>query len=132
MITKYIRHLTILLLFAMQSYVIAARSSETNPVTLSHYSGSPKLGANPKPSQSSDNFAAPLDIFIDDNDKTLSFDNSNENEITYYIYDDKNPVLQGSFIDAHYSLNLKFLPSGSYIIAVVCDGVTYKGTFELE
>lgn len=112
--------------------IITSSAKATSSFSSSDFSHSPKINGTPKASKSIHKAPGTLDICLDESCNTLFFNNLSDDEMAYSIYDeDGNLIVQGTALEAGYTLSLATFPAGQYTLTVIYGGVTYNGTFEL-
>lgn len=133
MMTNYLRLLVVLLLLIIPGYKGVAHTTGTYPIYF-YYEGTPKLDGNPRPSRSRSSNNNPFKADFDESNKTLFFSKPSEDEMEYYIYDENNNlVLQGTFMDSCYLLNLRVTVSlGKYSILIIYHNNIYRGVLYLN
>lgn len=78
----------------------------------------------------------PLQVFYDEDASTLTFSDSECDEISFAIYDsDGTIVMQDICIfndEGEYSISLDGLSAGIYSVSVIINGSEYRGVFEIS
>lgn len=76
-----------------------------------------------------------IEAFYDDNSQSITLSGECNEEITYYICDDKgNIVLQDICMlgaDGSYTFTLVGIPQGTYTLHIVIDSGHYQGSFDI-
>ena len=110
-------------------------TTDVFPVSL-YYKSTPVLGGILKPSKApAKHHSWSICVYLDETNQNLELFSTSNETISYYLYnEDGEDVSNGiiSFIENDYSsIYLGILTEGVYTIDIICNGITYEGSFQL-
>lgn len=133
--TKKICFMAILFAFVMQSVNVWSATLSVTPVYL-YYKHTPKLDGMPKPSKSPASYNLSLSVAYNAESQQLVMQDSSSEVYTYYILNENEEVVSQGILDFssidNHIVDLWTFQSGAYTLAIVHDGYTFCGTFDID